>query len=280
MKNLFLGLLITSLFSFAFAQKPEKLKADEIIAKHLESIGTKEKRAEIKNQMIIGTSEFIILRGGSSKTIGNVVIASESNKLFFGANFNSSNYQTERASFDGNNVNIGFIAPGLRSAFGNYMLSNKQIFSEGLFGGTLSSSWALFDLLERKAKVNTAGRKKIDGKDSYVLEYSPKRGSDSSIKIYFDSQNFQHIRTEYFKVFSAAQGLTPDQSSKQVEARQVLTEDFSSFSLENGLNLPHKYVIHLVLDGRSTSEYEWTFQFSNFLINQKLDAKSFDIDFK
>ena len=280
MKKLLLGLLITSLYSFAFAQKPEKLKADEIIAKHLESIGTKEKLAEINNQMILGTSEFIILRGGSSKTVGNVVIASEANKLFFGANFNSSNYQTERASFDGNNVNIGFISPGLRSAFGNYMLSNKQIFSEGLFGGTLSTSWALFDLLERKAKINVAGRKKIDGKDTYVLEYSPKRGSDSTIKIYFDSQNFQHIRTEYFKVFSAAQGLTLDQSSRQVEARQVLTEDFSSFSIENGLNLPHKYVIHLVLDGRSTSEYEWTFQFSNFLINQKLDAKSFDIDFK
>ncbi len=280
MKNLFLGLLITTLFSSAFAQKPEKLKAEEIIAKHLESIGTKEKRAEIKNQMIVGTSEFIILRGGSSKTVGNVVIASEANKLFFGANFNSSNYQTERASYDGNNVNIGFISPGLRSSFGNYMLSNKQIFSEGLFGGTLSTSWALFDLLERKAKINAAGRKKIDGRDTYVLEYSPKRGSDSSIKIYFDAQTFQHIRTEYFKTFSAAQGLTPDQSSRQVEARQILTEDFSSFSQENGLNLPHKYVIHLVLDGKSTSEYEWTFQFSNFLINQKLDTKSFDIDSK
>jgi hypothetical protein len=281
MIRLFLPLLATALLFISLsAQKIEKLNAEEIVAKHLDSIGTKQKRAEIKNQMVVGSSEFIILRGGSSKTIGNAVFASEATRLFFGANYNSANYPSERASFDGEKSNFGYVAPGLRSAFGNYMIRNKQLFSEGLFGGCLSVAWSLHDVLGRSPKLNTAGHKKIDGKETYVLEYSPKKGSDSAIRLYFDATTFEHVRSEYIQIFSAAQGLTPDQSSQQREGRQVLTEDFSVFSIENGLMLPHKYSIHLVLDGRTTTEYEWTFQFSKFLINQKLDPKSFDIDAK
>ena len=288
MKNrsiLFFAGFVVLLIAFS-VQAQDKLTAEQIIAKHLDSIGTKEKRAEINNQLAIGVSDFAVIRGVKSAVMGRAVIVSENKKLFFGVNFNSPNYPFEKVSFDGDKVNIAFITPGLRSALGNFLLNHGYIFSDGLFGGSLTSSWSLLDVAGRQGKVNFGGKKKIEGKEAYVLEYSPKRGSDASIKFFFDAQTFRHIRSEYRQNYSAAQGVQStnergrlvDNSARQRESRHVLTEEFSSFSEENGLTLPHKYRIHLLLDGTETNEFEWKFEFSNFLFNQKLDVKSFDIN--
>lgn len=277
-------LFILSISTTVFSQK---MAPEDVLAKHLDSIGTQEKREAIKNQLAIGVSEFSILTGVKSKATGNAVIASESAKIFFGVNYNSPNYPFEKVSFDGNQVNIAFITPGLRSAFGNFILSHKYLFSEGIFGGSLSTSWGLLNLQNRKAKITFEGKKKIDGRECYVLGYSPKSGSDLAIKLFFDVQNFQHLRSEYRQTISAAQGVTStnsrgrpvDNSARQVESRHLLTEEFSAFSDENGINLPHKYRIYLQLTGQSgTNEFEWKFEFVRFLFNQKLDPKSFDVN--
>ncbi|MBX7172492.1 MAG: hypothetical protein K1X72_16105 [Pyrinomonadaceae bacterium] len=280
MKNYFAVcfIIIVILSSFIIIKADDKLSVEEILTKHLDSIGTADKRKLITNQLAIGVSEFSILRNSGSKTFGNAVIVSQAGKVMLGTKYNSLDYPSEKVSFDGNKVEIAFITPGLRSPFGNFIFSNKQVFSEGLFGGTLSSSWALFDIQSRNAKLNSNGKKKLDGREVYVLEYSPRRGSSSTIKLYFDAQNFQHLRTEYRQTFSAAQGKTPEQSSQQLESKQILTEDFSDYKVENGLTLPHKYRIHLLLDGRGTNEFEWKFEFSNFLFNQNLEANSFDVN--
>lgn len=277
--------VIIVLLSIVSAKADEKLSVEEIIAKHLDSIASKEKRDSIKNQIAIGVSEFLVVRGSSSKTVGNAVIISEAGKVMLGTKFNSLDYPFEKVGFDGSKVDVAFVSPGLRSPFGNFIFSNKNIFSEGLFGGSLSSSWALLDAQSRKAKITSSGKKKIDGREVYILEYSPKRGSDITTKLFFDAQTFQHIRTEYRQIFSAAQGVQStssqgravDNSAQQQESRHTLTEEFSDFSAENGLTVPHKYRIHLLLNGRSTSEFEWKFEFSKFLFNQNLEANSFDV---
>jgi hypothetical protein len=279
-KIIFVIVIFAAVCTSILAQKAEKLKAEEIISKHLESIGTKEKRAEIKNQTIVGASEFVTLRRGVLKISGNAVFASEGTKLFFGANYDSVQYPSDRIFFDGDKVSLGFIESGFRSAFSSYMIVNKQIISEGLFGGCLTTGWSLFDTSSRGAKVKTAGKKKIDGKETYVLEYVAKKYSSPSVKLFFDAQTFQHVQTEYFQAFPSTQ-LSPILLARQPERGQTLTESFSSFSIENGLTLPHKHTVHLILEGaRTYTEYEWTFQFSKFLFNQKLDPKSFDADAK
>lgn len=282
--KLFSFLILVFVFSVpAFAQK---MDAEEIIAKHLDSIGTKEKRESIKNQMAIGVSTFTVLTGTRSTATGNAVIATENKKIFFGVSYSSPNYPFEKVSFDGSKVNIAFITPGSRSAFGNFILSHKYIFSEGLFGGCLSSSWGLLDVPGRQGRISFGGKKKIKDKEAYILEYSPKRGADASIKLFFDAETFQHIRTEYRQTYSAAQGVqstnqlgrTVDNSARQQESRHTLTEEFSDHRAENGITVPHKYRIHLLLEGRETSEFEWSLQLTNFLFNQKLDPKSFNVD--
>ncbi len=285
MKNCVI-LLFAILFCFFSVQADDKLTAEELITKHLDSIGTKEKRLSIKNQLAIGASEFAVLSGVRINISGKGVIVAENRKIFFGVNYNSPAYPHEKISFDGAKVSIAFINPGNRSAFGNFILNHKYIFSEGLFGGCLSSSWSLLDVAGRNGKARFGGKKKINKKEFYVLEYSPKRGSDANIKFFFDTKTFHHIRTEYRMNYSAAQGIqssnaqgrSVDNSSRQSESRHTLIEEFSDYSLENELNVPHNYRIHLLLEGRETSEFEWKFQFSSFLFNQNLDPRSFDVD--
>ena len=79
----------------------------------------------------------------------------------------------------------------------NFVDGNEVVLRDGLLGGTLSSSWALIDLANKKAKLSFEGTKKIDGKEYYVMGYSPKGGSDVDIKLYFEKETFRHARTEY-----------------------------------------------------------------------------------
>lgn len=279
----FVCLLFTVITLFAIlnfqVKAGEDLKAEEIVAKHLESIGTPEKLAAIKNLISVGASQYSILRNASGSLPGKSIMVSEPGKLIFISSFMSTDYPSDKISFDGDNVNIGFIRPGLRSGLGNFILSHKDIFSEGLFGGSLSSSWSLMNLQSRKAKVESAGKKKVGGKEVYVLDYLPKGGSDLSIRLFFDAQTFQHVRTEYRQTISAPLGKTPEQSSNQSETKHLMTEEFSEFSNENGLTLPHSYRIYLLFTGRNaTNELELKVNFSQFMINQNLDPKSFDIN--
>lgn len=267
----------------------EKLTAEEIIAKHLDSIGTKDKRDEIKNRIILGVSNFTFLRTPSN-VAGKAVLASEDRKTLFGINFGTPLYPLEKIIFDGNKAFVAFINPGVRSALGDFLLSNKLIITEGLLGGTLQSSWGLQDIKGRKAKVENGGKKKINGQEVYVLNYFPKGGSDLTIKLYFDAKNFQHLRTDYIQRIGAQQGQSIgtstrgideaiNNSAKQQETRNTLIEDFSKYKDESGIMLPHSYRVYLSLDEtRGTREYEWKFEFSQFVFNQKLDPKSFATD--
>lgn len=285
----FLNLCVFTLVAVCLALLPldnkaqNRLKPEDIIARHLDSIGSQEKRASIKNQFATGFAQYTILRSSISSTKASVsgksIILSEGKKIYYASSFDSPNYPLDRISFDGNNVNISYVIPGLRSTFGNYILGNRNIFSDGLFAGAITSSWTLLDLQNRKAKITNSGKKKIGERETYVLDYNPKGGSDSTIKLYFDAENFHHVRTEYKQTFSAAQGITPDSSSRQMESRQQLVEEFSDFREENGLMLPHSYRIYLLLDGqKGTNEQEWKFEFTTFAFNQNLDPKSFNID--
>src|SRR4051812_6613458 len=99
-----IGFLMVLSMSFV---KAEDLKAEEIVAKHLESIGTKEKREEVKNRMVLGISEFHS-KLPARKTGGKMIIVSETNNLFFASSFNSENYPFEKIGYFAGKVNVPF----------------------------------------------------------------------------------------------------------------------------------------------------------------------------
>lgn len=272
-------LLIFGCSSFA-----QKISPDEIISKHLDSIGTKEKRDSIKNQIMLGDIQFTLK--GSSAVAGRFVIASAGEKNVWGLNFNSNDYPIDRFGYDGKQVQVGFSKPGSRSILGLFIYSYKELLKEGFLGGTLESSWALLNTAAKSPKLSYEGKKKINGIETYVLSYSPKNGSDLDVKMYFDTSNFQHIRTQYNRTIAARQGATVDTSAGQGEDRYQLIEDFSDFKDADGLTLPRTYKISYSffnggatqLPGRTNKEAEWKFNITNFSYNQPLDENSFDIN--
>ena len=117
----------------------DKITPEEIVAKHLESIGASETRASIKSRIASGTVITIRRAPGTARFTGQAIMASEDNKSFIGMNFENSAYAQEKFAFDGQNVTIGYMVPGDRSNLGDFLLTYKDILKLGLMGGTLSS---------------------------------------------------------------------------------------------------------------------------------------------
>jgi hypothetical protein len=274
------ALLLVSAFVFAFLVSGQKMKAEDVVAKHLESIGTSEARAAVKSQIAVGDVKFKIISKKNIEVGGRIVLASAAAKNFFGMNLEAADYQMDKLSFDGDKVKASFVRPGQRSLLGNFVLSNDALLRESLLGGTLSTSWALLDMADTKAKLSYDGTKKIDGKETYVLEYSPK-SSNLTIKMYFEKDSFRHIRTEYKQTFSAGIGKAANQSAGYDESRLTVTEDFGDFKKEKDLTLPHSYRLSYTVIGQSgTTEVEWTVNLTEFAFNQTLEDKTFDAEAK
>jgi len=280
MKNYLLLFVASILFfvSAPYLNGQTKLKAEEIITKHLASIAPAEKLASVKSFIAVGEVRVEYITQKNQPASGRIVIASEGKKSFFGMQLNAADYSQEKFIFDGNKLDIGMVRPGNRSVLGSFIQSNGLMVSQGLFSGSLSTAWALLSSAEGGYKVSSPGNKKIDGKEVYSIKFSPKGTSDVVITMYFDGQTFQHVRTEYMRTSSASIGRTIDESARQTETRFKLTEDFSEFKEHEGMTVPSKYRIHYSVSGvGGTTEISWTSSFSEFAINQPLDPGTFAI---
>jgi hypothetical protein len=264
-------MLAASLAGFA-----QKLKPEEVLAKHLDSIGTSDARLAAKSRIAVGEASAKFVSTKDQTVVGRIVLASDGEKNFFGLNMNSTLYPGERFSFDGKDASVGYVQQNTRSLLGNFVQSNNMLLKESLLGGTLSSSWIMSNMGENKGKLSFDGLKKIDGKEVYALGYSRRGGGDITVTMYFDKDTFRHVRTEYKRTSSAAIGLRPEQSSGFSESRLKVTEDFADFKAEKGLMLPHTYKLVYSISGQNgTTEIEWNFKLNEFAFNQTLDPKTF-----
>ena len=166
MKNhkLFATVAIT-LLAFSCSAFAQKMKAEDVLLKHLESIGNAETRAAIKSQIAVGDVTLKSIAQKNLVTQGRAVMASSGEKNFFGFSMNAADYPSEKFSYDGNKPKVAYVRVGARSILGNFIDSNSVLLEESLLGGTLSTSWALRSFDEKKAKISFEGTKKIDGRE-------------------------------------------------------------------------------------------------------------------
>lgn len=281
-KHLVARLAIAAFFANCLllsARADEKLRPEQIVAKHLEAIGPAESRTSVTSRIIIGTSVFTFRVNRVGRAAGNAVIASEGIKTLIGMTFAEADYPHERIGYDGRKFSTGFIRPGIRTVLGDFLKAHDEIYKEGLMGGTLTQAWPLLDLAGRSPKLENSGKKKINGRETYVLSYIPKKGTDFDINLYFDAETFQHVRTEYSDVISSQMGGTIDTSARQRSTRYKITEDFSDFKKESGLTLPHNYKIQLVIDNQGgTSQFNWDLNLTEFAFNRPIAADSFNVE--
>jgi len=256
----------------------QKLKAEEIIAKHLSSIASPEKLSSIKSLIAVGEVKVDFITQKNQPASGRIVLTSQGGRSFLGMQLNATDYPRAMVIFDGSKTDVSMLGGRRRSLLGNFIQSNSSIVSQGLMGGTLMTSWNLLAAAERGAKISTSGTRKVNGKEAYVLTITPKGGSDLEITVFFDQKNFQHLRTEYKRTSSAAMGRTIDESARNIETRIKLTEDFSDHADYQGIVLPRKYKLHYSISGQNgTTEIAWNCDLTEFALNQALDPATFGI---
>ena len=256
----------------------EKITPEELVAKHLESMGSSQARNSLKTRVISGTAQVIFHTAPVGQAVGKAVLASEGTKTLLGFSFPTPVYPREHLGFNGNHFMAAFVTPGVRSVLGNFLMANDLAFKQGLIGGTLSSAWPFLDAGGRGAKLEYAGTKKINDRVLHELKYQPRGGSDLKITLFFDQETFRHVGTEYERVNAAPTGNRAYANVEERDMRNKMVEEFSDFKIEGGLTLPHTYKITLSVDAQGgTFSAEWIAKFTQFDFNQPIDPNAFSV---
>ena len=259
-------------------ESADKIKAEEVVAKHLESIGTAKSRAAVSTRIISGTAQVIIRTTPPGQAVGKAVLASEGVKQLFGMSFPSPVYPREQLGFNGSNFMAAFSTPGVRSGLGNFLMLHDAIFKQGLMCGALSSAWPLLNLDAHPAQLEYQGTKKMDDRVVHELKYQLRGASDLKVTLFFDQETFRHVRTEYERTVSAPMGKVEYTNIQERDARYKMIEEFSLFKPEGELMLPHIYTIKLSIDTvNGTFLADWTIKLTQFEFNQKIDQSAFNV---
>lgn len=272
-------LLFCTLFSAAAAPvNGQNLKAEEIVARHLDSIGTKAKRGSLKTLMAAGYSDFEskvpVVKGG-----GKAIVVSNPENLFFVLSFNSREYPFEKIGYFDRKSALPFVNSGMRSFLGTFIAEHQSVLSDGLFGGSMSLRWAFLGDHAASARLKAAGTKKVGDRKAYAVDYFPVGSSpDFTVRLFFDAETFHHVRTEYRRQVVRG-NVVFGQANQVANAVIRLTEDFSDFRDFDGLTLPRKYRVLFSSNSNSSSnENVWGIEINQYVFNQPLAADFFKFD--
>ncbi len=292
--------LVILLTAASLVASATDMKPEELVAKHLDSIGAADVRAADKSRIVQGTSRYKIRVGGGGEVTGTSALVSEGRKYILMVKLANNDYHGEQFVTDGDKASVIPTTSNHKwSDFGEFVRAQDQIVREGLLGGELTTAWALLHLSDNKAKINFDGEKKFDGRSAYQLDYHSKKRDELTIHLYFDQQTFQHIATTYsITLASGLGGFQPSltdqvgltstanaggaditQSSKQQQTRYTIEERFGDFKTAGGLTLPTKYSIHFTeeLQNGTTKIYEWDLTADEISNNKPLDPRNFQI---
>jgi hypothetical protein len=267
------------LANFCLLSHASDVTPENLVAHHLDSIGTAEARAAVKSRVVQGKLKFTILVGGGGSVEGSWGRVSEQQKSNFVMRFSSGDWRGEQFVFNGQKTYVAAETASLRrSLFGDFVYSQDYILKEGLLGGELSTGWTLANLEATRPKLSYGGLKKIEGQDVYDLAYRSKHSSDMQIHLYFDPATYHHVKTIYTMAIVPNVGNDITASSIQREIRYTIEERFKDFKTVNGVTLPSTYSIEYTeeLQNGQTRAFQWEMTVDKSAENVGLDPKNFD----
>jgi len=256
------------------------MSAEELVARHLNALGSAEVRAAAKTRVVQGSAVYRILVGGSGHLDGKTGLVTDGRKVRWMVKFPQSDYKGESVAFDGDSVHVAFSnANQTRSPFSALVSAQDAILRDGLLGGVLSTAWALLDVPDRKPKLEYEGLKKVDGRQLHQLHYWPHKGCDMEIRMYFEPETFHHVKTVYSLLVGNNVGKTITESASLKADRTTLEERFSDFKTVDGLSLPTHWNIQFTreLPNGSTALSEWDMQEDQIRNNIGIDPKNFEV---
>jgi len=221
----------------------DKFEASDFVQQHLNSIGTSDARAAAKNCVAQGAVTFEILNRGPQTWEGPATLVSEGEKLAVQMKFPLTVYRTEWFVSDGKKTSVAQVKPGRWTEFGTFIRVHDEILTEGLWGGTLSTAWALSHLDEHRAKLEDHGLKKVDGVELHRVDYMPKKSSGLQIELYFEPATYRHVMTVYLLTVSAQLGYGASASRNEQEQHYQLEERFADFKTVDNLTVPTRWTI-------------------------------------
>jgi hypothetical protein len=246
MRSLAVFVALVAMLSVSAAK--DEFQAGDFVKQHLNSIGSEEARAAVKNRLVQGALTFQYLTVAGIVN-GTLQFVSEGDKFVSVLKIPSPDYRGEQFTTDGKKTAVNQPKPGVYSAMGRFVFEHNEVLTEGLWGGTLSTAWALSHLDERRAKLQDQGMKKVDGRELHRVDYVPKKSSDLRIELYFEPDTFRHVMTVYSYSVVARAGGGPAASAGQEERYFRLEERFADFKSIDNLTLPGRWTIQFTSGG-------------------------------
>ena len=274
-----------------------------LIQKHLESIGTPERIKAVRSWGVSGKADVKFILGASGNlTNGVFLCVSDGPKVGIRMDFEDVNYPGEYLAYDGNEVTVGHITPGQKSPLADFIFLHNAVMTEGFLGGVLSTAWPLLHIGDEKPRM-ILKETEVSGRRLYVLEYGTpgKRPGNMRVRLFFDKDNFHHVRTEYKvqvadeltsvrnivsgginNALSTPSGMPASSAPKdtimesQPDSIYLLVEEFDNFAVVGGLALPLRYSLEYSLEGHgATFLAKWTVQAEYFTNNGNIDPTFF-----
>lgn len=244
----FLAVFVAVVALLSVSSAKDEPSVADLVKQNLNSIGTEPARSAVKSRATEGTVSFQVENAGSGRQDGKEVFVSDGGKFVSLLKLPNTNYHGERFVSDGKKTFIAQVKPGVWSRLGDFVMVHNEILTEGLWGGTLSTGWALAHLDERLAKLQDRGLKKVNGRELRRVDYSPKKHSDLEIQLYFEPDTLRHVMTVYSLMISPQMGTSDIATARQQETRYRLEERFADFKSVDGLNLPERWTIEFTFE--------------------------------
>jgi len=260
-----LWLLPLALILVAPLVRAEKPSVAEIIDAHGQTVcaGPCE---SWKGLAATGMSQLKALAGTRGLASGELQL--ETGNDHFDLNFRvaRADFPGEHFHYDGENVRVAFVSPGVRSPFGDFVFLRSAIIKEGLLGGTLNPDWPLIDH-ERKRKIRYRGWKKRQ--KLHEISYRLSRAASLGIRIYLD-EDWNHVKTTYtvtlntgidtpLDIRSEPKPWMEDQQATYVE----VTETFGEFRSVGSLTLPTSWEMEYTRQGTQQGRvWKWSTRFT------------------
>jgi len=209
--------------------KTPQLSAADIISKHLAASGGKEALAKFKSRVAIGT-----VQKENSPAVPFAIVSEAPNRM--SAIFQFQEPAQWQLGYDGGKAVF-------RPQFGRATAPIEGKFREMLTTGTMFNSISLYNILlgdGEGIKFEAKGIKKVKDRPAYVVE--AKRGKDLNVKLYFDTETFMWVRTDYgqVRVTKPMSTFTNDVTSKDDEATYDFYVETLDFKEVDGVKLPYR----------------------------------------
>lgn len=260
----------------------EKATLEELLKKHLESIGASDARSAAKARAASGKFSMEVVQGGTGGAVGDAGVISSGRMIKLMMKTDVPRYTGEKFWYDGKHVVAPVSDVVARTYLADFMYHNESILRDGLFSGAISTSWALLDVNGRGAKLEYDGIKTIDGQELHQVTYIPKKSpAELEVRLYFDPQTFHHVMTRYRYEVAPYLNVSPGLVSRQQPTTQnssktiySVEERFSDFKTADGITSPSSWEIRYSVEPVRAILLHWKIELTQVTPNPNVDLKT------